>query len=225
MHANDDLDPVERYLDVLRPIGDPISLAMRNVAKRESVHVTSADELALLTVLARGHQARHVLEIGTGIGLRTLAITQALGPESLVTSLEPDPELQAQAHEFLERTHVIPALELRLGIAHPLTELDADITSQDHPAPPIDLLVMDPHTLDPHLMLDRLMPLLASGAVIVVTDALLGDAAAIGAATEHWTQQQIDDARALNRRLMSDARLHEQVILRIGAGIALATKM
>lgn len=214
-------DPVERYLEILRPIGDPISLAMRNVAGAEHVAMPSEDELALLRIIVRGQQPRHVLEIGTGIGLRTLAIAQALSAESLVTSLEPDPELQAQAHEFLERAHLHPAIALRLGIAGPLAEIAA---AHGPDAAPVDLLVMDPHTVDPHLLLDRTLELLTPGALVVITDALLGTAAAIGEPTAHFTQQQIDDARALNRRLITDARLHEQTLLRIGGGIALASR-
>ena len=63
---------------------------MRAHGDRDNIPILNADSARLLMVIARAAAARSVVEVGTAIGVSTLHLARAVGPEGRVISFEID---------------------------------------------------------------------------------------------------------------------------------------
>jgi predicted O-methyltransferase YrrM len=71
----------------------------------------------LLHILARIHQARNILEIGTLGGYSTIWLARALPPDGWLITLELDEHYAAVASDNLARASLLHLVELRIGPA------------------------------------------------------------------------------------------------------------
>lgn len=207
---------VARYVDVLRGVPDAVLLAMRNVAAAEGVELVDPDTATLLALLARAQRPERVLEVGTGLGYVTIHLARAAPGDCTLTSIEPDPDRQAQAHAFLERDRFECATELRLG--DPLRVLHEGAARDSW-----DMVVLPDPSLPRLEIIDAVASRLAPDALVAVPWALRGGRVADGHRT--WEEApQIKAQRTLNRSVAIDPRFTDVALLPIGDGLLLARR-
>jgi predicted O-methyltransferase YrrM len=208
---------VARYVDVLRAVPDPVMLAMRNVAIAEGLDLLDADAATLLALLARSHRPRQVLEVGTGLGLVTLQLARAVPDDCTITSIDPNPMRQEQAHAFLERDDFACAAELRLG--DPLRVLREGAAHASW-----DMVVLTDPELARLDVIDMVAPRMEPDALLVVPWALRGGRVADNEAA--WSgDPQLEQQRLLNRCVATDPRFADVTVLPVGDGLLLARRI
>lgn len=205
----------ERYLERLSPPRDGLLAEMEEHARRDGVPIADPEVGGLLEVLARATAgiagARRIVEIGTAIGYGTLRLARG-APEAQVVTIDRDPAMLAAARGYLERGGVLDRVELVEGEA---LEAIAELT------PPFDLAWVDAAKADYRRYLDRLLPLLTVGGLLVFDNVLWKGRVAEPPDEDDATA---DHLRAFNGYLMIHPQLAASV-LPLGDGVALATKL
>jgi O-methyltransferase len=209
-------EAVDAYLDGARPAPDPLLAEMLAHAARDRVPVVEPPTFELLGVLARATGARRAVEVGTAIGVSTLALARALPPAGRVVTFEVDRERQAAARDYLARDGVLERVELRLQ--------DAGEGLRGLPAAAFDLAFLDgPKGLyADHL--EAALALLRPGGLLVVDNVLMSGAVASGSAQAQWSAEHVAAQRAFNARLLADERLGAATLAPVGDGVALGVK-
>lgn len=93
---------------------DDVLLAARDAGDELGVESLSPATCALLTVLARAQAARHVVEVGTGVGVTSLYLLRGMDSAGVLTSIDMEPEHHKAARAAIasagfgpERTRLI----------------------------------------------------------------------------------------------------------------------
>jgi len=202
------------YLADLRAQPDPVLAEMEEHAARDGIPIVVPQTGALLHVLALARDARRIVEVGTAIGVSTLYLARALPDDGLVVSFEVDPERHAAARRYLEQAGVIDRAELRLQDAREgLESLDG----------PFDMAFIDGVKGQYGEYFEALLPLLGSRAVLAVDNVLMSGTVAEGRSDGHWSQEQIDRARAFNHRVLDDEQL-VGTVTPVGDGVLVAVR-
>jgi caffeoyl-CoA O-methyltransferase len=129
-------------------------------------------------------------------------------------SFEVDPERHAAARRYLEQAGVIDRAELRLQDAREgLESLDG----------PFDMAFIDGVKGQYGEYFEALLPLLGSRAVLAVDNVLMSGTVAEGRSDGHWSQEQIDRARAFNHRVLDDEQL-VGTVTPVGDGVLVAVR-
>jgi len=205
---------VRDYLDAIRPAPDPLLAEMEAHGARDGIPILDPHGGALLHVLARAIGARRIVEVGTAIGVSTLHLARALPQGGELISFEIDPERRAAASGYLGRAELAGRVDLRLIDARAgLAELEG----------PFDLAFVDGVKSEYAEYLELIVPLLRRGGLVAIDNVLMSGTVAEGRSDGHWTDEQIADARALNRRLLSHPAL-VATVTPVGDGIALAAR-
>jgi predicted O-methyltransferase YrrM len=208
-------EAVKQYLATLRPEPDPVLAEMQAHAARDGIPIVEPETGMLLHVLALGRGARRVVEVGTAIGVSTLYLARAIGDDGTVVSFEIDEGRHQAARTYLERAGVLPRVELRLQDAREgLGALQAGS---------FDLAFVDGVKAQYVDYIDLVVPLLRVGGVLAVDNVLMSGTVAENHTDGHWTQNQIDTARALNRQLLSDSRL-TGTVTPVGDGVLVGVR-
>jgi predicted O-methyltransferase YrrM len=217
------LEAQERYLERLQPPRDPLLREMEAFASEHDVPIADPEVGRFLEVVTRSQalagRARRVLEIGTAIGYGTLLLARS-APEAWVVSLDRDPEMLAKARGYLEREGVADRVELVEGDALPSIErLDG----------PFDLVWVDATKTEYRHYLDRLLPKVVVGGVMLFDNLLWKGRVAdpdrdLRAGDEGEVDEAADALRSFNGYLMIHPQLRAQV-LALGDGVGIATKI
>ena len=208
-------DAVRRYTEELRAEPDPVLREMEQHAARDGIPIVVPQTGALLHVLALACAARRIVEVGTAIGVSTLYLARALPADGKVVSFDIDPERQTAARTYLERAGVADRCDLRLKDAREgLVELEPGA---------YDVAFIDGTKTQYSDYLERLLPLLRNGAMLIVDNVLMGGAVAEGRGDEEWTSEQIKSARAFNERLLHSEGL-TGTVTPVGDGVLIAVK-
>jgi predicted O-methyltransferase YrrM len=205
---------VANYLADLRAQPEPVLAEMEEHAAREGVPIVVPETGALLHVLALCHGARRIIEVGTAIGVSTLYLARALPEDGIVVSFEIDPHRHGAAQGYLERAGVIDRTELRLQDAREGLEALQG---------PFDMAFIDGVKAQYGEYFDALLPLLGTGAVLAVDNVLMSGTVAEGQSDGHWSQDQIDRARAFNHRLLENEQL-AGTVTPVGDGVLVAVR-
>lgn len=201
----------ERYLERLLPPRDALLAEMEEHARRGDVPIADPEVGRLLEVLARAKGARRIVEIGTAIGYGALRLARG-APQAQVVTIDRDPEMLAAARGYLERGGVLDRVELVEGEA-----LEAIGRLQ----PPFDLAWVDAAKADYRRYLDRLLPLVVVGGLLVFDNVLWKGRVADPPDDDDPTA---DHLRTFNAYLMMHPQLTASVVP-LGDGVALATKL
>jgi len=128
----------------------------------------SAGVTTTLTLLARIIKAAAVIEVGTGTGVSALALLAGMTADGILTSIDPENELQLVAREVLV-AEGIPNRRARLIAGQPLVVLPK---LTDHA---YDLMFVDGDPIEYVEYVDQAMRLLRSGGILVLHHALWHD--------------------------------------------------
>jgi predicted O-methyltransferase YrrM len=207
-------DAVAEYLAGLRPEPDPVLAEMEAHAQRDGIPVVVPETGRLLHVLALACRAQRILEVGTAIGVSTLYLARALGPQGRVVSFEIDEQRHSAARRYLERAGVAERADLRLEDAREgLAALEGSF----------EMAFIDGVKAQYGEYFELLAPRLARGAVLAVDNVLMSGTVAENSSDGHWSEEQIAGARAFNERLLS----HEELtgtVLPVGDGVLVAVR-
>jgi caffeoyl-CoA O-methyltransferase len=164
---------------------------------------------AFMTMLTSLMGARRAIEIGTFTGYSSLCVARGLPPDGRLLCCDQSDEWTSIARKYWDRGGVADKIELRVGPA--LGTLDA------LPAEPIfDLAFIDADKTNYLNYLDRLIPRVRAGGLILVDNVL-------------WSVRVLDDdpddadtaaIKRFNDHVAADPRL-EVVMLPVGDGLSL----
>jgi predicted O-methyltransferase YrrM len=204
-------DQVAAYLERLSPARDSLLVEMEAYAAAHNVPIAVPETSALLAMLARGCDARRVLEIGLAIGYTALQLARVLPPGGRVVSLEVDPKMAAIARGFLKRDPAGRRVEVILGEAkETITRLQEAF----------DLVFIDADKAGYAAYVNLALESLRRHGLIVIDNLLMDGRVASGKGDTHWSQRSVDTAVTLNRRLADDPTV-EFVLLPLGDGVGL----
>jgi len=202
-------EPAARYIDDLHRPDDPVLAEMRAQGERDGIPIVTPETGALLEVLTAAARVERAVEIGTAIGVSTFHLARA---GARVVSFEVDRARQDAARGYLERAGLADRVDLRLEDATDgLKRLEA----------PFDLAFVDGPKLSYDEHVERCLALLRPGGLLVVDNALMSGA--VAGSGGGWSPEHVESQRALNARLMGDARVLATVTA-VGDGVALAVR-
>jgi caffeoyl-CoA O-methyltransferase len=132
---------IEEYLRDLLGGDHPVADEMEAVAEERDFPIVGRAVGVTLEVLARGVDARRVLEMGSGYGYSAYWFARAVGPGGEVHMTEGDAANQQRAMEYLERagladrcsSHVGNALEIIDELGGDFDVVFCDIDKGDYP--------------------------------------------------------------------------------------------
>jgi predicted O-methyltransferase YrrM len=206
-------DAIEQYLAGLNRAADPVleEIARGNVARR--LPLVDAEVGALLQVLAKSVKATRILEIGTAIGYSGIWLARALPPDGMLVTMEYDEERAREARDNFARAGVAERVSVVVG--------DAQLKIAKVSGP-FDLIFQDGDKKLYTPLLDRLVPLLRPGGLLV-TDNVLWDGEVVPG-FQPAPRHNADQTRAIieyNQRLAGHpALLTSTVPLRDGVSIS-----
>jgi predicted O-methyltransferase YrrM len=167
-------DLTVEYLSSIEPPADALVEEMEAHARRESIPIAAREVATLQRVLAIAMDADRVLEFGTAIGYSAIQVART-GCE--VVTMEVDEERIEAARTYAERDGVADRLEIH---DRPALEALEDVEG------PFDLAFLDAVKTEYPRYLERALPMLRTGGVVIVDNALWGgdvpEAHAIGGA-------------------------------------------
>lgn len=139
---------------------DPVVLHTMRWSAEYAVNCVSPESGAVLRLLATATQPRAAIEVGTGLGVSGLWLLAGLPPESVLTSIDIDEDLQAMARQaYAAAGHTPGRFRLLTGRAEVLLGRLADTT--------YDLMLLDVAELHP-LGAESAARLLRPGGLLLV---------------------------------------------------------
>jgi predicted O-methyltransferase YrrM len=171
----------------------------------------------VLDVLVRALKPERVLEVGAAIGYSAIVIADALAPWGHLDTIEIDPTTAARAEANLRE-----AGHGRRTVVHrgPALEVVAKLEAR------YDLVFIDAAKEEYERYLERALPLVPKGGVVLVDNLLWGGRAATGdrPGDEDWRRANTAAIRAFNERFLRHPDLRAQV-LPVGDGLGIGVKV
>jgi caffeoyl-CoA O-methyltransferase len=172
--------------------------------------MSTPDEAALITMLARLTGARRALEVGTFTGYGAVAIARGLADGGTLTCLELDEGYAAIARRNVEAAGIADRVEIRVGPA-------ADALRAMPEAPTFDLVYLDADKTRYPEYYELIVPRLVTGGLLLIDNVLLR-----GRVIDPQDERsRIIDA--LNDRVTADERV-DSVMTLVADGLTLARR-
>ena len=200
------------YLDNLTTQNDSLLAEMEAYAGEHRVPIADREVALFLEITARAIRAQKVLEIGMAIGYSVVYLARGMGEGGKVVTIEPSDEMIDAATMFLKRANLSNNVQIQRGKA-----LDV----MPHLKDTFDLLYIDALKEEYAQYLDRGLPLLRSGGVVIVDNLLWGGRVAHPAAASDESSTRA--LREFNRYFMNHPQLRSE-ILSVGDGLGYAIK-
>ena len=200
------------YLNTLTTQNDPLLAEMEAYAAEHRVPIADREVALFLEITARAIAAKKVLEIGMAIGYSVVYLARGMGQGGKVVTIEPSDEMINAATMFLNRANLSDNVHIQRGKA---LEVMPQLTDS------FDLLYIDAVKEEYAQYLDRGLPLLRAGGVVIVDNLLWG-----GRVAQPAGPNDEDSTRALrefNRYFMNHPQLRSE-ILSVGDGLGYAVK-
>lgn len=153
-----------QYAEGFRPERAVLAEA-RRISRENEVEAIPQGVATLLTFLARATRARAVVEVGSGTGVAGLALFEGMTPDGVLTSIDPDPELQRLSRGIF-RDAGIAANRFRLISGDALSVMPKLSDGA------YDLVLVDGDKLEYAEYIEQAQRLLRPGGVLVVNNAL-----------------------------------------------------
>ncbi len=200
------------YLEGIEPPADELVEEMEAQADEEGIPIAARGVAHLQAMLTRAMDADRVLEFGTAIGYSTLHVART-GTE--VVTLELDPDRIADAREYLDRGGVLDRVEIVEGPA---------LESLDRVSGPFDVVFLDAVKEEYREYLDRSLPMLREGGMVVADNLLWsGNVPADDADVDEDRRESTEALRDFNEYFVDHDRL-DAVVTPLADGTGIATK-
>ncbi|HTS18925.1 MAG TPA: O-methyltransferase [Verrucomicrobiae bacterium] len=196
---------IDQYIERLFvPRDFAFSQALRDAAEAGLPKINvSANEGKLLYVLTRLAGARRVLEIGMLGGYSAMWLARAIGPEGRLVTLEIDEKCVRVARKNLERSGLLPRVEIRHDDAQ--VTLKRMVETQEAP---FDLVFIDADKPSYPLYLEYAMKLTRPGSLILA-DNVVRDGKV---AQEAEGDKIVQGIQEFNKKLAAHPRLESIVV-------------
>jgi caffeoyl-CoA O-methyltransferase len=177
----------------------------------------SADEGALISLLAGITGARLAVEVGTFTGYSALCIARAMGPGSRLVCCDASEEWTAVGRRYWERAGVADRIELHIG---PAAETLPTIDLGGAEGAGIDLVFVDADKTNYWTYFEILVPLMRTGGLMLVDNTLWS-----GAVLRPAEPDDADTAalQRFNDDVAADSRV-ESYLLPVSDGLTLVRK-
>jgi predicted O-methyltransferase YrrM len=206
-------DAVERYLEGLNHLTDPILREIQRDGKEKGLPLVDAEVGALLRVLASSIAAARILEIGTAIGYSGIWLAGALPADGMLLTMEVDQERARIARQNFARAGLAAHIDVIVGDAQRMLGKVAG---------PFDLIFQDGDKHQYNPMLDRLIELLRPGGLLITDNVLWSGEVVPG--FKPASPRGVDARQAIseyNERISRDPRLMTAIVpLRDGVAIS-----
>jgi caffeoyl-CoA O-methyltransferase len=202
------------YLDRLLPANKGIVAEMEADAEKNGVPIADREVALFLEITARAMNARRVLEIGMAIGYAVVHLAQAMPDDGLIVTIEPNDEMIRRAEDYLTRAGVRERVRIEKGKA---------LEVIPHLEETFDLIYLDALKEEYSDYLDRSLPLLRVGGVVIADNVLWGGQVA-GEIRSPDQTASTEALREFNQHLVNHPQLRAEV-LSFGDGIAYAVKI
>ncbi|MDO4716572.1 MAG: class I SAM-dependent methyltransferase [Propionibacteriaceae bacterium] len=167
---------------------------------------------SLLTVLARAINAKTVAEIGTGTGASGLALFAGMVPDGVLTSIDPDADVQLRARQAFTRAG-LPSPRFRLIAGMPLEVLNKLRDGA------YDLMFINGDKLEYVEYVSAALRLLRPGGLLVLHDALWHN---LVADVNNEDDETVIIREALEAVISSEAYI--PALLPVGNGLLVAAR-
>ena len=206
---------VARYLAAFLPPRDPLLARLEAEAGREGVPIVPPETAAFLDLVVRMIQPERVLEVGTAIGYSGIVIARAMPSWGILDTIELDIPTAARAQaNFVEaglKGRVLvwkgPAIEVMKQLQNRYDVVFIDAAKEEYLA-----------------YLALALPLLPSGASVIVDNLLWGGRVVTGPEDEPLYQKTTPAIQEFNRVFLAHPELRS-TILPVGDGIGLGVKV
>jgi len=199
-----------KYLDQLLTQGDPLLAEMEAYAAEHRVPIADREVARFVEISARISGARKALEIGMAIGYTVIHLARGMGETGRVVTIDPSDEMISAATGYLKRAGVLNQVEIERGKA---LEVMPNLNET------FDLLFIDAMKEEYSQYLDLGLPMLRTGAVVIVDNLLWGGKVATGD-----TESSTVALREFNPYFMNHPQLIAEV-LPVGDGLGYAVKL
>ena len=202
------------YLDHLLPASAGIIAEMEEDAHRNNVPIADREVALFLEITARAMKARRVLEIGMAIGYAVVHMARGMADEGLIVTIEPSDEMIRRAEDYLTRAGVRERVRIERGKAlEVIPHLDETF----------DLVYLDAMKEEYSDYLDKSLPLLRVGGVVVADNVLWGGQVA-GEIRAENQRASTEALRQFNQHFINHPQMRSE-ILSFGDGIAYGVKI
>ncbi len=201
----------DQYLATVKPPADDLVEEQEAQAAEEGIPIAAREVARFQAGLARSTDADRALEFGTAIAYSTIQVAKT-GTE--VVTIERDPQRIADATDYIERAGVGDRIDLVEGDCLPaLDEIEG----------PFDLVFLDAAKTEYPEYLDRSLPMLRSGGIVLVDNALWGGRVPEAEATGEFADEETEVLHEFNRAFVHHDQL-DAVITPIDDGIGFGVK-
>ncbi|HMF55209.1 MAG TPA: O-methyltransferase [Pyrinomonadaceae bacterium] len=202
------------YLERLHPANTGVIAEMEEYAATNRVPIADREVALFLEITARAIRARNALEIGMAIGYSVIHLLQGMDEDGLVVTIEPSDEMIARAQDYFSRAGVSGRVRIERGKALEVIPRLNDT---------FDLVYIDAMKEEYTDYLEKTLPLLRIGGVVIVDNVLWGGQVA----GEIRSLDQVASTEALrlfNQHLVHHTQLRAEV-LSFGDGIGYGVKV
>lgn len=202
------------YLERLTPASAGLTAEMEAYAAEHRVPIADREVATFLEITARATAARRALEIGMAIGYSALHLARAMPDDGLVVTIEPSDEMILLAAGYLERAGLREHVRVERGYA-----LDVIPRLSER----FDIIYLDAVKEEYAQYLERALPLLRVGGVVIADNLLWGGQVAgeISAPDQTASTQAL---REFNHVFVRHPQLLAQV-LPVGDGLGYGVKV
>lgn len=202
------------YLDRLLPANDGLLAEMEAYAAEHRVPVADREVARFLEITTRAIAARRVLEVGMAIGYSVVHLARALPADGLVVTIEPDDEMIRLSEQYLLRAGLRDRVRIERGRA---LEVIPRLTET------FDLVFIDALKEEYQGYLDRALPHLRGGGVVIVDNLLWGGQVA-GEIRAPDQKSSTEALREFNQYFVNHPQLLAEV-LPVGDGLGYGVKI
>ncbi|MFZ2511214.1 MAG: O-methyltransferase [Gordonia sp. (in: high G+C Gram-positive bacteria)] len=193
-------------------IEDEALVAARLRAEELGASTISPAAGSLLSLLTRVANAKHVVEIGTGVGVGGLWLLAGMPTDGVLTTIDPEPEHHQAAREAFRDAGIAP------GRTRLITGVPTDVLTRLADAA-YDVVFIDGPLLSYPAFVAEAIRILRPGGVVVVNNASAGGTIADPEAADPRTLA----ARAAATMIADDDRFIPTVVP-VGSGLLAAAK-
>ena len=202
------------YLDRLLPASQGLIAEMEEYAAENRVPIADREVAVFLEITARAINAHRVLEIGMAIGYSVIHLARGMNEDGLIVTIEPSEEMIERAQSYFARAGINERVRIEKGKALEVIPQLKDT---------FDLVYLDALKEEYTAYLEKSLPLLREGGVVIADNLLWGGQVA-GEIRSPDQKASTEALREFNRQFVNHPQLRAEV-LSVGDGLGYGVKV